>query len=232
MHAWHDVGLGDSIETGFPAVIEIPKGSKVKYELDKPTGLLSVDRVLYSAVHYPANYGFLPQTYCRDGDPLDVLVLGQEPVVPLCILRARAIGVLTMTDDKGPDDKIIAIHLDDPEYADYREISEVSGIACGSWSGSSSTTRLSSTSWLPWEICADGRMRSARFGTRQCCTARKSSRLAVGIDEPREVRRARVLRRDRRSRPQEDLSRSTGPGEARPPRHSGHRRREGRLDAR
>ena len=122
MHAWHDVELGDSIETGFRAVIEIPKGSKVKYELDKSTGLLWVDRILYSAVHYTANYGFLPQTYCLDGDPLDVLVLGQEPVVPLCILRARAIGVLTMVDDKGPDDKIIAIHLDDPEYAHYRGI--------------------------------------------------------------------------------------------------------------
>jgi inorganic pyrophosphatase len=125
IHAWHDVELGDSIETGFRAVIEIPKGSKVKYELDKATGLLWVDRVLYSAVHYPANYGFLPQTYCLDGDPLDVLVLGQEPVVPLCILRARAIGVLTMVDDKGPDDKIIAIHLDDPEYAHYHDISEI-----------------------------------------------------------------------------------------------------------
>jgi inorganic pyrophosphatase len=126
MHAWHDVELGDSIEAEFRAVIEIPKGSKVKYELDKPTGLLWVDRVLYSAVHYPANYGFLPRTYCLDGDPLDVLVLGQEPVVPLCILRARAIGVLTMVDDKGPDDKIIAIHLDDPEYAHYRDVSELS----------------------------------------------------------------------------------------------------------
>ena len=126
MHAWHDVELGKSIETGFRAVIEIPKGSKVKYELDKSTGLLWVDRILYSAVHYPANYGFLPQTYCLDGDPLDVLVLGQEPVVPLCVLRARAIGVLTMVDDKGPDDKIIAIHLDDPEYAHYRDIAEIS----------------------------------------------------------------------------------------------------------
>jgi inorganic pyrophosphatase len=126
MHPWHDVELGDTIERDFRAVIEIPKGSKVKYELDKHTGLLSVDRVLYSAVHYPANYGFLPQTYCLDGDALDVLVLGQEPVVPLCILRARAIGVMTMVDDKGPDDKIIAIHADDPEYAHYRDISELS----------------------------------------------------------------------------------------------------------
>ena len=126
MHPWHDVELGDAIESGFRAVIEIPKGSKVKYEIDKDTGLLSVDRVLYSAVHYPANYGFLPQTYCLDGDALDILVLGQEPVVPLCILKARAIGVMTMADDQGPDDKIIAIHADDPEYAHYRDISELS----------------------------------------------------------------------------------------------------------
>jgi inorganic pyrophosphatase len=125
VHAWHDVPLGERIEERFAAVIEIPKGSKVKYELDKDTGLLRVDRILHSAVHYPANYGFLPQTYCEDGDPLDVLVLGQEPVVPLCVMRARAIGVLTMTDDKGRDDKIIAVHVDDPEYEHYRDISEL-----------------------------------------------------------------------------------------------------------
>jgi inorganic pyrophosphatase len=125
MHPWHDVELGEHIEAHFRAIIEISKGSKLKYELDKRTGLLWLDRVLYSAVHYPANYGFLPQTFCPDDDPLDVLVLGQEPVVPLCILRARAIGVLTMTDDKGQDDKIIAVHVDDPEYAHYRDISEL-----------------------------------------------------------------------------------------------------------
>jgi inorganic pyrophosphatase len=77
-------------------------------------------------VHYPANYGFLPRTYCEDNDPLDVLVLGQEPVVPMCLLRARAIGVMRMSDDKGPDDKIIAVHIDDPEYAHYRDVSELS----------------------------------------------------------------------------------------------------------
>jgi inorganic pyrophosphatase len=125
VNAWHDVELGDDVARGFSCVIEIPKGSKIKYELDKQTGLLRVDRVLHSAVHYPANYGFLPRTYCGDGDPLDVLVLGQEPVVPLCVLRARAIGVLTMSDDKGPDDKIIAVHLDDPEYSHYRDVSEL-----------------------------------------------------------------------------------------------------------
>ena len=125
MHPWHDVELGDEIEVFFRAIIEIPRGAKVKYELDKTTGLLIVDRVLHSAVHYPANYGFLPRTYCDDGDPLDVLVLGQEPVVPLCLLRARAIGVMSMRDDKGQDDKIIAVHVDDPEYVQYREISEL-----------------------------------------------------------------------------------------------------------
>jgi len=125
MHPWHDVELGDHVERHFRAIIEIPKGSKVKYELDKRTGLLWLDRVLHSAVHYPANYGFLPQTYCEDGDPLDVLVLGQEPVLPLCILRARAIGVMTMRDEKGQDDKVIAVHIDDPEYAHYQDIAEL-----------------------------------------------------------------------------------------------------------
>ena len=81
--------------------------------------------MLHSAVHYPANYGFLPRTLCDDGDPLDVLVLGQEPVLPLCILRARAIGVLGMSDDKGRDDKVIAVHVDDPEYAHYQDLAEL-----------------------------------------------------------------------------------------------------------
>jgi inorganic pyrophosphatase len=125
MHPWHDVELGGPIEESFQSIIEIPKGSKIKYELDKVTGMLRVDRVLHSAVHYPANYGFLPRTYCGDNDPLDVLVLGQEPVVPLCVLRAKAIGVMTMVDEKGQDDKIIAVHVDDPEYVHYRDVSEL-----------------------------------------------------------------------------------------------------------
>jgi len=124
-HAWHDIPLGDRIDEHFTSVIEIPKGSKVKYELDKATGLLKVDRVLFSAVHYPANYGFLPRTYCDDGDPLDVLVLCQEPVVPMCLMRARAIGMMRMRDDKGGDDKIIAVHVDDPAYVDYKHIDQV-----------------------------------------------------------------------------------------------------------
>jgi inorganic pyrophosphatase len=124
-HPWHDIALEEPVEEGFPAFIEIPKGSKLKYELDKETGLLRVDRVLFSAVHYPANYGFLPQTYCDDGDPLDVLVLCQESVTPMCIMRARAIGMMSMRDEKGLDDKIIAVHLDDPAFREYTHIREL-----------------------------------------------------------------------------------------------------------
>jgi inorganic pyrophosphatase len=122
MHPWHDVELGPGTPEVFDCVIEIPAGSTVKYELDKATGLLRVDRVLYSAVHYPANYGFLPRTLCDDGDPLDVIVLGQAAVVPLCIMRARAIGALQMVDQAREDDKIIAVHADDPEYREYRDL--------------------------------------------------------------------------------------------------------------
>lgn len=126
VHPWHDLPNPEhEIERAFHVVIEIPKGSKVKYELDKPSGLLRVDRILYSAVHYPANYGFLPRTYCVDGDPLDVLVLGNEAVAPLSIMRARAIGLMRMVDSGKEDDKIIAVHVDDPAYSDYRDISQI-----------------------------------------------------------------------------------------------------------
>ena len=120
MHPWHDSYIDDAlVATAFPAVIEIPKGSKNKYELDKDTGLLRLDRVLHSAVHYPADYGFIPRTFCDDGDPLDVLVLAQEPVYPLTLVEARAIGVMRMRDEKGIDDKIVAVSVRDPAYADY-----------------------------------------------------------------------------------------------------------------
>jgi inorganic pyrophosphatase len=122
VHAWHDIYVDEElIEREFPVVIEVPKGSKNKYELDKETGFLRLDRVLYSAVHYPANYGFIPRSFCDDGDPLDALVLGQEPVYPLTIVEARAIGVMRMRDDKGIDDKIIAVNVRDPAVADYRD---------------------------------------------------------------------------------------------------------------
>lgn len=120
---WHTIDIGPL--EGFLCVIEIPKGSKYKYELHKKSGLIMVDRVLHSAVHYPANYGFIPRTYCDDKDPLDILVLGQEPVYPGILMRARAIGVMTMIDDLEEDDKIIAIHFDDPEYNHYKDISEL-----------------------------------------------------------------------------------------------------------
>jgi inorganic pyrophosphatase len=122
VHPWHDTYLGEeSVERSFPVIIEVPTGSKNKYELDKETGLLRLDRVLFSAVHYPANYGFIPRTYCDDGDPLDALVLGQEPVHPLTIVEARAVGVMRMRDEKGLDDKIVAVSVRDPAFADYTD---------------------------------------------------------------------------------------------------------------
>lgn len=125
LHPWHDVSPGDQLPREFQALIEIPLGSNVKYELDKATGLLKVDRVIHSAVFYPANYGFIPQTYADDNDPLDVLVLCQEPVEPLCLIQARAIGVMTMIDSGAADDKIIAVATKDPEYNEYHEANEL-----------------------------------------------------------------------------------------------------------
>jgi inorganic pyrophosphatase len=125
MHAWHDVTPGEGLPTRFTAVIEIPMGSSVKYELDKETGLLRLDRILYSAVYYPANYGFVPQTLAEDDDPLDVLVLCQEPVAPLTLVEARAIGLMTMIDAGKKDHKILAVAVNDPEYNGFREAAEL-----------------------------------------------------------------------------------------------------------
>jgi inorganic pyrophosphatase len=128
MHPWHDIYVDDHlIEHEFPVVIEVPMGSKNKYELDKETGLLRLDRVLYGAVYYPANYGFIPRTYCDDGDPLDALVLGQEPVHPLTIVEARAIGVMRMRDEKGLDDKILAVNTMDPAVNGYSDHTQLPG---------------------------------------------------------------------------------------------------------
>lgn len=125
MNPWHDVELGPDVPEYVPALIEIPKGSKIKYEIDKDTGLIKVDRILMSSVVYPANYGFIPRTYCDDGDPLDILVLGQLPVVPMALMRAKTIGVMKMLDHGEADDKIIAVHADDPEVAHYSSIDEL-----------------------------------------------------------------------------------------------------------
>jgi inorganic pyrophosphatase len=124
-HAWHDLSAGDHIPQEFYTVIEIPLGSNVKYELDKASGLIRMDRVLYSAVYYPANYGFIPRTLGEDDDPLDVLVLCQEPVAPLTIVEARAIGVMIMADAGKPDHKIVAVATEDPEFNRYHQASEI-----------------------------------------------------------------------------------------------------------
>src|SRR5437879_6209493 len=125
MHAWHDVTPGQSLPSEFIAVVEIPMGSSVKYELDKETGMLRLDRILYSAVYYPANYGFIPQTLAEDDDPLDVLVLCQESVAPLTLVEARAIGLMTMVDSGKRDHKILAVAVNDPEYAGFQEAKEL-----------------------------------------------------------------------------------------------------------
>jgi inorganic pyrophosphatase len=124
-HPWHDLSAGEEVPRQFNAVIEIPLGSNVKYELDKISGLIKMSRVLYSAVYYPANYGFIPRTLAEDEDPLDVLVLCQEPVVPLTIVHARAIGLMSMMDENKPDHKIVAVATEDPEFNQYDEVGDL-----------------------------------------------------------------------------------------------------------
>lgn len=125
MNPWHDVSPGDKAPQIVTALIEIPQGSKTKFELDKASGLLKVDRVLYSSVHYPANYGFIPRSYCGDHDPLDILVLGQAEVYPLSLMRARPVGCMRMIDQGESDDKVIAVHEDDPEMAHVQTIKDL-----------------------------------------------------------------------------------------------------------
>ncbi len=122
MNIWHDISAERIRPERFTAVIEIPKGSKVKYEMDKETGLLRMDRILYTSTHYPANYGFIPRTYAADHDPLDVLVLCSEQVVPMTLVTCYPIGVIIMEDEGYKDEKIIAIPFDDPTYNGYRDI--------------------------------------------------------------------------------------------------------------
>ncbi len=122
---WHDVSRERITPDDFLAVIEIPKGSKNKYELDKETGLLILDRVLYTSTHYPANYGFIPRTFAEDLDPLDVLVLSSEVIVPLALCRCYPIGLISMTDNGFEDTKIIAIPKNDPTWSGYKDISEL-----------------------------------------------------------------------------------------------------------
>lgn len=123
MNLWHDVPHGTAEELN--VIIEIPSGSRVKYEVDKDTGLIMYDRVLYSPMHYPANYGFVPQTLWEDGDPLDVLVLGAEPLVPGCLVKVRPIGVLDMIDGGEGDAKVLAVPVADPRMKNMKDISDV-----------------------------------------------------------------------------------------------------------
>lgn len=122
---WHGIDPSRITPRDFIGVIEIPKGSKMKYEMDKETGLLVLDRVLHTSTHYPANYGFIPRTYGDDLDPLDVLVLCSEPLAPMTLVRCYAIGVIRMIDNGRNDEKIIAIPYHDPTYNQYRSIEEL-----------------------------------------------------------------------------------------------------------
>lgn len=122
---WHSVKYGEQAPEVVTAIIEIPKGSKAKYELDKESGLLKLDRVLFSAVHYPANYGFIPQTYCDDKDPLDILVICSIDVQPMCIMDAKVIGVMQMIDNNEEDDKIIAVANNDMSVNHINDLTEL-----------------------------------------------------------------------------------------------------------
>lgn len=122
---WHHVHPGENSPKLVNGIIEIPKGTRAKYELDKESGLIKLDRVLYSSVYYPANYGFIPQTYCEDKDPLDILIFSQITIVPLCIVEAKPIGVMRMLDNGEADDKIIAVAAGDPSVNHVEDITSL-----------------------------------------------------------------------------------------------------------
>ena len=122
---WHNIDPARINPEDFICVVEISKGSKKKYELDKETGMLMLDRILYTSTHYPANYGFIPRTYGDDGDPLDVLLLCSEPIEPMTLVRAYPIGVINMIDSDRNDEKIVAIPFNDPNYNIYRDIDDL-----------------------------------------------------------------------------------------------------------
>lgn len=122
---WHDVSYGENAPDVVNGIIEIPKGSRAKYELDKDSGMIKLDRVLYSSVYYPANYGFIPKTYCDDNDPLDILIICQIDIIPMCLVEAKVIGVMRMIDGGEADDKIIAVAAGDPSVNHINDISEL-----------------------------------------------------------------------------------------------------------
>ena len=124
-HPWHDISAGDKAPEVVRAIIEIPKDTKIKYELDKESGLLKLDRFLYSAVHYPSDYGFVPQTLWDDNDPLDIIVLTGRPVYPMTLVQVRVIGVLRMIDGNEKDDKIIGVYDNDPRFDEYKDLEDI-----------------------------------------------------------------------------------------------------------
>lgn len=125
LHPWHEVSPGENVPHEVNAIIEIPQGSRLKYELDKATGLIKLDRVIFSSMHYPVNYGFIPQTYGMDKDPLDILVLTHSPLVPLCLVEATVIGVMRMVDHGDADDKIIAVASKDVSVNHIKDIQQL-----------------------------------------------------------------------------------------------------------
>lgn len=125
LHPWHEIPLGSDAPDELNLVVEVPRKTTTKYELDLDLGILRVDRIMHPPVPYPANYGFLPQTLDEDGDPLDAMVLMQNAVKPLTVLKARPVGVVNLTDRGKNDDKIICVHLDDPKYDDYQSIEDL-----------------------------------------------------------------------------------------------------------
>ncbi len=125
VHPWHNVSYGEEAPAKVQGIIEIPKNCRAKYELDKESGMLILDRVLYSSINYPANYGFIPKTYCDDGDPLDILVISQIDIVPMCLVEAKVIGVMQMMDAGETDDKIIAVAANDMSVNHFNDISEL-----------------------------------------------------------------------------------------------------------
>ena len=124
-HPWHDIPPGDESPRIVNAIIEIPRDSQQKYELDKETGILKLDRFLYSAVYYPGDYGFIPQTLWEDGDPMDIIILTNRPVYPLTLVSARVIGVIRMIDEKELDDKIIGVYDGDPRFSEYNSLKDI-----------------------------------------------------------------------------------------------------------
>ncbi len=124
-HPWHDVSIGKNAPEIVNGIVEIPKNSRAKYELDKDSGLIMLDRVLFASIYYPANYGFIPRTYCDDGDPLDILVISQIEIVPMCLVESRVIGVMSMIDGGEMDDKIIAVAANDMSVNHISDISDL-----------------------------------------------------------------------------------------------------------